>query len=45
MTEKDAVKCGAFAREGWWSVPVAADLPASFFDALAQRLRPGSRGR
>lgn len=30
MTEKDAVKCREFAREGWWSVPVRADLPASF---------------
>jgi tetraacyldisaccharide 4'-kinase len=38
MTEKDAVKCHAFARENAWVVPVAAELPASFFDAVADRL-------
>ena len=27
MTEKDAVKCTAFAREGLWSVPAEARLP------------------
>jgi tetraacyldisaccharide 4'-kinase len=26
MTEKDAVKCRAFARPGWWSLPVTAVL-------------------
>lgn len=39
MTEKDAVKCRAFAHDDWWAVPVAADLPVSFFDAVAQRIR------
>jgi tetraacyldisaccharide 4'-kinase len=39
MTEKDAVKCRAFAKPDWWSVPVAAALPQSFFDAITQRLR------
>lgn len=38
MTEKDAVKCRAFAGTARWSVPVAACLPASLFDAVAQRL-------
>lgn len=38
MTEKDAVKCQAFAQAGWWSVPVKAELPAAFFDALHARL-------
>lgn len=38
MTEKDAVKCRAFAKNGWWSVPVAAELPAAFLDAVAARL-------
>lgn len=38
MTEKDAVKCRAFAQAGWWSVPVKAELPAAFFDALHARL-------
>ncbi|HEU0277763.1 MAG TPA: tetraacyldisaccharide 4'-kinase [Rhodanobacteraceae bacterium] len=40
MTEKDAVKCRAFARSGWWSVPVSAELPRTFFDAVTARLRP-----
>lgn len=38
MTEKDAVKCRAFAKDGWWSVPVAAELPEHFFDAVAERI-------
>ncbi|HEY0178429.1 MAG TPA: tetraacyldisaccharide 4'-kinase [Dokdonella sp.] len=42
MTEKDAVKCVAFARPGFWCVPVRAELPASFFDALAARVRAAS---
>lgn len=28
MTEKDAVKCRAFAQANWWYVPVVARLPA-----------------
>jgi tetraacyldisaccharide 4'-kinase len=38
MTEKDAVKCRAFAQADWWSVPVKAELPATFYDALCTRL-------
>jgi tetraacyldisaccharide 4'-kinase len=38
MTEKDAVKCRSFAKDEWWSVPVAAELPQAFFDAVAQRV-------
>lgn len=38
MTEKDAVKCRAFARDNWWSVPVAAELPRDFLDTIAERL-------
>ena len=26
MTEKDAVKCQAFAKENWWYVPVDAEI-------------------
>ncbi len=37
MTEKDAVKCRAFAQPGWWSVPVKAELPTAFYDALCAR--------
>lgn len=39
MTEKDAVKCLAFAQPHWWMVPVRAILPAAFFNELASRLR------
>lgn len=39
MTEKDAVKCRAFALSNAWSVPVEAELPATFYDALLERLR------
>jgi tetraacyldisaccharide 4'-kinase len=38
MTEKDAVKCQGFAHADWWSVPVKAQLPAAFYDALCARL-------
>ena len=39
MTEKDAIKCAAFVQENWWSVPVRAELPESFFDAVVEKLR------
>lgn len=39
MTEKDAVKCLAFAQPHWWTVPVRAVLPPEFFNELASRLR------
>ncbi|MBS0488079.1 MAG: tetraacyldisaccharide 4'-kinase [Proteobacteria bacterium] len=45
MTEKDAVKCAAFARPNWWSVLVRAQLPPHFFDAVAQQLRVGDKTR
>ncbi|MGH8042309.1 MAG: tetraacyldisaccharide 4'-kinase [Rudaea sp.] len=38
MTEKDAVKCRAFANPQHWYVPVRAELPPAFFDAVAARL-------
>lgn len=38
MTDKDAVKCRAFAAPDWWRVPVRAELPETFFDALCARL-------
>ncbi|GLQ97460.1 tetraacyldisaccharide 4'-kinase [Dyella mobilis] len=38
MTDKDAVKCRAFAQADWWSVPVKAELPDEFFDAICRRL-------
>ena len=39
MTEKDAVKCLAFAQARYWSVPVQAQLPEAFIDELAGRLK------
>lgn len=38
MTEKDAVKCAAFALPQAWAVPVRAVLPEAFFDAVAAKL-------
>ncbi|RRN78378.1 tetraacyldisaccharide 4'-kinase [Pseudoxanthomonas sp. SGD-10] len=38
MTEKDAVKCAAFADERCHAVPVDAELPAAFWVALLDRL-------
>ncbi len=39
MTEKDAVKCVAFATGAHWCVPVRAQLDAGFHDAVADALR------
>nr|WP_298127571.1 tetraacyldisaccharide 4'-kinase [uncultured Pseudoxanthomonas sp.] len=38
MTEKDAVKCAAFANNWFYSVPVTAKLPEAFWIALLDRL-------
>ena len=38
MTEKDAVKCRAFAQKNCWSVPVHAQLPESFIEKLSSIL-------
>lgn len=34
MTEKDAVKCQAFAKDSWYFLPVEAKLSDSFWQAL-----------
>lgn len=39
MTEKDAIKCVAFAGPDVWCVPVSAEVPATFIDDLVARLR------
>ena len=39
MTDKDAIKCRRFAQPNWWRVPVQAELPAEFYDALAHRIK------
>lgn len=41
MTEKDAVKCAAFARRNQYFVPVSVVLPEHFFDAVAAKLAAG----
>lgn len=38
MTSKDAVKCRALALADAWEVPVRAQLPPAFYDAVMQRL-------
>jgi tetraacyldisaccharide 4'-kinase len=38
MTEKDAVKCMAFAGERYFSVPAQADLPEAFWIGLLDHL-------
>ncbi len=38
MTEKDAVKCRAFATDWHYAVPLQAELPAAFWVALTDRL-------
>jgi tetraacyldisaccharide 4'-kinase len=40
MTAKDAIKCRAFSRLGDWQIPVRAELPDTFFDALNLDARP-----
>lgn len=43
MTDKDAVKCQRFAQPHWWRVPVRAELPSAFVDALVQRIEASNR--
>lgn len=38
MTDKDAIKCRAFAAGNAFRVPVTAQLPESFFQAVLERL-------
>lgn len=38
MTEKDAVKCQAFARANHWYLPVEAELDAGFAEFILNRL-------
>lgn len=39
MTEKDAVKCRAFASRTWWTLPVDAELPAGFAARIVAALK------
>ncbi|VAX76694.1 Tetraacyldisaccharide 4'-kinase [Serratia symbiotica] len=38
MTEKDAVKCKAFAQPNWWYLPVDAVLPSIDAEQLLQKI-------
>ncbi|CAM6224812.1 tetraacyldisaccharide 4'-kinase [Citrobacter sedlakii] len=38
MTEKDAVKCRAFAEDNWWYLPVDAHLSGNKPEALLEKL-------
>ena len=39
MTEKDAVKCTAFAQENWWYLPIDGKLPSSFILPFLEHLK------
>jgi tetraacyldisaccharide 4'-kinase len=39
MTEKDAVKCSAFARERWWYLPVEAEVDPALGNLILAKLR------
>lgn len=45
MTEKDAVKCRAFAAPNHWFVPVTAQLPQEFSQRLFELLEARSHGQ
>lgn len=38
MTEKDAVKCKAFAQSNWFYLPISASLPDTFWPAFQQKI-------
>jgi tetraacyldisaccharide 4'-kinase len=39
MTEKDAVKCTAFAQGNWWYLPISAELPKVFEQQLLDKIK------
>jgi len=43
MTEKDAVKCQAFAQDNWWYLPVNAQFPEQDRKVLEQHIKHVSR--
>lgn len=44
MTEKDAVKCKAFAKINFWYLPINANLPLAFSEKLLTLLKDKSHG-
>jgi tetraacyldisaccharide 4'-kinase len=45
MTQKDAVKCEAFAAPDWWVVPLDAEIPEEAVGALERDLRRAMASR
>ena len=45
MTEKDAVKCAAFAQVHWWTLPVEAEVDADVLKRVTHRLVGAGRHR
>jgi tetraacyldisaccharide 4'-kinase len=39
MTEKDAVKCSAFAKSSWWYLPVKAEVDPALGQMILAKLR------
>ena len=39
MTEKDAVKCTAFAQQNWWYLPISAQLTNAFEKQLLEKIK------
>jgi len=39
MTEKDAVKCAAFAHPNWWYLPVSAEVDAALGELILTKLK------
>jgi tetraacyldisaccharide 4'-kinase len=45
MTEKDAVKCAAFARENWWFLPVEAEVDRALGELVLAKLESHAKLR
>ncbi len=43
LTEKDAVKCAAFAPPDTWVFPVRADIPEAALQPVLEKLKPHGR--
>ena len=39
MTEKDAVKCVAFAQPNWWYLPIDGQLSIDFTQPFLEKLK------
>ncbi len=38
MTQKDAIKCAAIARENWWALPVEAHIDGTLLDLVKRKI-------